>query len=397
MSFRDVVSFQDVPPRSPPRSPRRIVAQPPDEGKQPTTTKKRNHKSRPIVLHGKVQHLRSFGSTTSSSADNNENTDNNNNNNNNNTMLLRARSRAQERESIRQRMQRQSEFSRLAHETQQYQKLVAELTALLLESGETPAAAWRSKILLKSAQESDRELYGKLQDYEKTLLRRKSDAATESDELRTAQTSCMKLHRDFKRSHKELVMAMSLYEKRQRAEVSRLGAVGWSGGEEKREDFFDRAMREREEEVTKMNRSMHQVTDIYKDLTKLVEGQQEQIDTMDEEIRDSRANVEAAERETKGFSCMETIPQPFCATLPFDMIQGDWGFGADTESIISTGEEKTVDSPQMTHESNAGPGMRVSEGFHWLMPFETFSEDLKAVKRDIVDFGKDVMSKSARN
>ena len=51
-------------------------------------------------------------------------------------------------------------------------------------------------------------------------------------------------------------------------------------------------MREREEEIRNINRGMHQVHEIYKDLAHIVGSQQEQIDTIETQMEESRANAE---------------------------------------------------------------------------------------------------------
>lgn len=51
-------------------------------------------------------------------------------------------------------------------------------------------------------------------------------------------------------------------------------------------------MREREEEIRNINRGMHQVNEIYKDLAHIVGSQQEQIDTIETQMEDSKANAE---------------------------------------------------------------------------------------------------------
>jgi hypothetical protein len=361
MSFQDVAPLRPVGNRR--VSPPRIVVQSPEN---PKAESKR--KTRRIVLHGKVQHVEC--------SDNEE------------------AAESLPRESIRERMQRRSDFSQLAHETQQFQKMVSELSSLLDESGETPESSWRARILVRSAQETDKDLWDKLYNYEKTLLIRGKNA----EELRTAQTSCMKLHRDFKRSNKTLLMALSTFEKRQAAEVSRLGAVGcavgWSSsrGEEKTEDFFDRAMREREEELERMNKSMHQVNDIYKDLAALVEGQQADIDRLEDDVQYSRANVEAAVEEDIG--CLD-FREHFCGAFELDFVQSEWAPFPNFENDIVLHEEKTSDSGSPPKNSRSSKVRRqIAEEVHWYTPFETFPEDLKSVKSDIVGLGKEVITKS---
>jgi len=52
-------------------------------------------------------------------------------------------------------------------------------------------------------------------------------------------------------------------------------------------------MREREEEIRNINKGMHQVNEIYKDLAHIVAGQQEQIDEVETHMEDANTNAEA--------------------------------------------------------------------------------------------------------
>jgi hypothetical protein len=72
--------------------------------------------------------------------------------------------------------------------------------------------------LTRSAQEADRDIADKLYWYEKSLV----DQGRRRD-ARTAQTACMKLHRDFRRVHQILDATLLEHERRQRADLSRLG------------------------------------------------------------------------------------------------------------------------------------------------------------------------------
>ena len=57
--------------------------------------------------------------------------------------------------------------------------------------------------------------------------------------------------------------------------------------------LHEEIMREREEEIRNINRGMHQVNEIYKDLATFVDSQQEQIDTIETQMEDSKANAES--------------------------------------------------------------------------------------------------------
>lgn len=55
----------------------------------------------------------------------------------------------------------------------------------------------------------------------------------------------------------------------------------------------EQIMREREEEIRKINQGMHQVNEIYKDLAHIVGSQQDHVDAIETQMEESRANAEA--------------------------------------------------------------------------------------------------------
>jgi len=57
--------------------------------------------------------------------------------------------------------------------------------------------------------------------------------------------------------------------------------------------LHEEIMREREEEIRNINHGMHTVNEIYKDLAHIVGQQQEQIDQIENQMEDSRANAES--------------------------------------------------------------------------------------------------------
>uniref|UniRef100_A0A7S3PAK1 t-SNARE coiled-coil homology domain-containing protein n=1 Tax=Amphora coffeiformis TaxID=265554 RepID=A0A7S3PAK1_9STRA len=54
----------------------------------------------------------------------------------------------------------------------------------------------------------------------------------------------------------------------------------------------EQIMREREEEIRKINQGMHQVNEIYKDLAHIVGSQQEHVDAIETQMEESRVNAE---------------------------------------------------------------------------------------------------------
>ena len=441
MSFRDYgASSTTQQRRSQPQSIRNhtvpaVRAMPLQEEMEDQRTRRTSRPRRPIVLHGRVQR------------DGQENDDNGSHYSHNRSYEARST-------SVRKEMERRSVYAQLLHETEQYQKTVAQMEQVLPEAGENPEAAWRAKILMRSAQAVDQELWNKLYNYEKTLYARQPDP-----EVRQQQTACMKLHRDFKRSHKALVLALTMYEKTQRAEISRLGAVGWSEKQdaEEEEDFYTKAMRERQAELDRMNYSMHQVKDLYKDLGFLIQKQQEPIDKLEDRTEEARtyttraANVRSLWEELFCFADRDGLCQPqqnitlqdgkwkvdgedlvfklpSCGTMAFESFQEALPESflpprkvTASESSIISGSEYTEESPRgvldsvsalsddmrfmddmRSHNLDHGPEEQSGgsedertadrEDDHWLMRFENFAADLKAVQSDLVHFGKEVTS-----
>lgn len=197
---------------------------------KPETSRKIFETDRPVVLHGKVQYAGGVSLPSSlqvSSGDANQ-------------------QQHYKTQTIRQRMQRHSEFSKLSNEMEQYEKMVTELSSLLEERTKEAKAgseAWRAKILIGSAHKIDQELRERIPLYEKTLRNNTGD-----EELRAAQTACMKLHRDFQRLHKQLVVATSLHKRQQ--QVSRLGAVGWAKQENSENQRVDESKAETDRRVS---------------------------------------------------------------------------------------------------------------------------------------------------
>jgi len=199
---------------------------------------------------------------------------------------------------------RPSNASKLSTEVAQFKKMVADLSAVSKISASSPEAMWKSRILMRSAQDAERDLKLSLEKDEAGADRTKSVAAAALAAARK------KLQRDFLRASEQLRSIVEETERRQRAEISTLtaseaAAAGAEGGTQKRallgaaekeEDFFERAMRERQTEVQKINDGMKKVQNIYTDLAGLVDGQQEQIDKLEEineEVKaDTRAGLE---------------------------------------------------------------------------------------------------------
>lgn len=195
----------------------------------------------------------------------------------------------------RETVRRQSVFTKLSKDTQHFQKLVTELETVL-QNVDTPEASWRAKILLTSARETDQSLCDRLIAYEKTIA---------ND--RPAQTACLKLHRDLKRTHRSLHMVATNYERLQRAAISQLGAVGWSQPIDDNDDndLFNAAMRDRE--IHTMNQSMRDVHQLYQELAGLVQTQQEDVDAIEDTIELSHQRVEDGTDHLRACDARESL------------------------------------------------------------------------------------------
>jgi hypothetical protein len=149
--------------------------------------------------------------------------------------------------SIRNKFDRKYVFSQLLDAVREFQQQVSSLEQFIKEqqpdlssnlSSSTSSElenGWRVRVLIKAAQESEKALWTKLFEYEKTLLVHQEPNRffypAQADDLREAQTACMRLHRDFKRSHKALLMCVSLAEGNESGDAapSLIESVGWAG------------------------------------------------------------------------------------------------------------------------------------------------------------------------
>jgi hypothetical protein len=151
--------------------------------------------------------------------------------------------------SIRNTFKRKHVFSQLSDEMKQFQQQVSSLEQFIKEQQQQPDVSsnlssstssevengWRTRVLIKTAQEAEKVLWTKLYEYEKTLLvhpePNRFSHLTQNDDLREAQTACMKLHRDFKRSHKALLMCVSLATGTDLVDGTspQIDSVGWTG------------------------------------------------------------------------------------------------------------------------------------------------------------------------
>lgn len=208
--------------------------------------------------------------------------------------------------STNRRQNQTSGASKLTTEIAQFKKMVADLQAISEISASSPEAMWKSRILLRSATDAERDLRASL---EKDQM---DSAAGKSVNAAALFAARKKMMRDYQRASDQLREIVGETERRQKAEISCLTAKeaaeagaepatsqkrALMGAAEQEEDFFERAMRERQAEIQKVSDGMKKVQDIYSDLAGLVDDQQEQIDKLEDLNEEAKAHTRAGLEE----------------------------------------------------------------------------------------------------
>jgi hypothetical protein len=108
--------------------------------------------------------------------------------------------------------------------------MVRELEELVNKSSETPEDQWRTRLVLRSAEEADLDIGKKIRHQEHTV-RNVYDP--------NVRASYMKLKRDFKRAHESFKTLSRQYKKRQQDAIAQLEQEhGWASQEEIRTKFL---------------------------------------------------------------------------------------------------------------------------------------------------------------
>ncbi|GAX17463.1 hypothetical protein FisN_5Hu113 [Fistulifera solaris] len=131
----------------------------------------------------------------------------------------------------------------------------------------------------------------------------------------TQTTAVTKLQRDFERVKQRVTVIEDGVErilKSQKQQLANKSILDNAAAPETAEDSYQRMqlqmqkdrlaeeiMREREEEIRNINRGMHQVNEIYKDLAHIVGSQQEQIDTIENQMEESKVNAESGLKQVE--------------------------------------------------------------------------------------------------
>lgn len=267
------------------------------------------------------------------------------------------------------------------------QKLVGDLDLLNNKSNQTPEDTWRSRILLRSAEQADQDIRTQIQYY----TREQSDDPT-------VRASFGQIHRDFKRVHATFRKHMIHCKYRLGAGLSLMPAqpmISLIQQQANEEDFFDRAMKERELEGMMINGSINQVNDMYQKVPHSVVIQQEEVEDIDDDIQYSRAATQLRDELFKNACARRKFPfgASRCDVMDDNSVIdhhascmnskrqkrsflacGDLGDSTDSETEASTFGSVSTSSPPPAND----------EGFAWV-------HALKSVRNDIIDFHKDVV------
>jgi hypothetical protein len=214
--------------------------------------------------------------------------------------------------------QHSKHFSRqeqLSHQLDEYQQVLTELEMCRAQSA-TPETTWRDKILVRTLQETDQDLW-------QNLRRHYRDTLKNGDE--TSQTACRQLQGEWSLLHESLADMLNqdrpqstTYIRNPDCDRMSPAALTVSSRQEAHnikdnDDYFDRVTRQADFE--KMQTKMHLVQDIYNDLAGLVDQQQGRIDKLNEHISEAQVYAEAAVEEVGCYSVKEEFKRDPCGAM----------------------------------------------------------------------------------
>jgi hypothetical protein len=284
---------------------------------------------------------------------------------------------------------KKSAYAALHHDIQSFGRMVVDLEAALQHAGQSPAASWHARILLRSTEETEALLLQRLHAHEAM-----GTPVTPSSPSKNKAVACRKLHRDLDRHHAALVEAMHRFECNQRVELSNaLASTTYSHSEQ---DYFASKMHELE----RMNRNMHNVSNLYQDLAALVDAQQDTIDVLHSTVDEAAANAEAGAEQIhcatqRGMLCTVTSVDSHSDFLLNSGCGGGGGFIGGRGRPLGFDRSITVNlSDRGVEEAKEGDDDD-DEGCHWQM-LEQWHDDMAAVRNDIIYFGKDLIARGRK-
>jgi hypothetical protein len=227
----------------------------------------------------------------------------------------------------------------------------------------SPEQQWKRRILIRSAQEADRDIAEKLNSLDKGR-----------NWIRPVGDCTIDLRHNYYRASKSLSEQQQLLEQEEDDYSKTIEEDNpQTLLQQESEDFFDRVVREREEEIKNINKKMHQVSAIYNDLANLIDAQQDQIDTVEENVHTAKRTAD------RGFKHLEYARDRLC-------VMGDTGLevphcGGDIldvegETASSSSQRKTgcKEQDQVPSEEKVRP---------WYKPFHSFQKDILGLGNDL--------------
>lgn len=144
------------------------------------------------------------------------------------------------------------------------------------------------------------------------------------------------------------------------------------------EDYNAQMLREREAEMLEINKKMHTVQDIYKDLAGLIDGQEELIDKIDESLEYANANVNSG---------VDNYNQ---ARLAYEnpILEDPFGDKLNRKSKLKhskKGEQKKNGKYRSKSNSKYDDTDEIRD-LNCHEPFQTIKEDFKEVVQDVKSF-----------
>lgn len=148
------------------------------------------------------------------------------------------------------------------------------------------------------------------------------------------------------------------------------------------EDYAYRVMHERESAIMEINKKMHDVNEIYKDLGNIVSQQQELIDNAENAIEDSRLNLKSGLNQLEKANGKGNKDDPIQRPAAHTLLPSRSG-EKKQHRFQSLNDEQNIDFDQSRYDSAATPRCGLS------LPFDSFK--MSEVRNDLAEMGNGVV------
>jgi len=185
-------------------------------------------------------------------------------------------------------------FSLVSGEILHFQQMVSSLGQQIYGLGNAPAELWKCRLQIDTMNDVSKRIETQLQTHEKTTTEQdKGTFLKLTRDFKSVQTSFKNLKLEFGQRQKmndlrlmQEEMIKKSYDTEDSTEHERRARLQMI-----EDEYAHDVMRERESEISNINKKMHQVTDIYKDLGQVVSSQQEQIDGIEDSMYAAQDNA----------------------------------------------------------------------------------------------------------